>query len=194
MTPPRPPVAFRRMTKHATPELDELRESPPAKIATGLGTLLGLGATATAIAPLIIDLVTREDLDERLRLALIIVAGVVTSVVMLGRYAQAVAVELRRGGEALPLIDDEAAAPDTATRELDARLRSLTRTVTELEKAEARRRMDRPADAELKKVASDDDGDADLVDSAFYDVIEAGGDEDDQHDLHDRHDVPDEAR
>lgn len=71
--------------------------SPPAKITRGLATNLGLGGAAGALAPVLVDLVTGDTLDDRTRRLLIVVAGALAAVVILGRSAQAVAVELARG-------------------------------------------------------------------------------------------------
>lgn len=77
-------------------------ESPPVKVATGLGTYAGLAGVAAAALPLALDALTDERLDARTRVALIVAGAVVLIAVILSRGAQAVAAELSRGRQARP--------------------------------------------------------------------------------------------
>lgn len=81
-----------------TPERRKL--SPPAPIEVGLSTKLGLGAGAAALLPVIIDFLSNDAIDDRTRRLLIQVGAGLLALVIVGRYAQAVAVELTRGRRA----------------------------------------------------------------------------------------------
>lgn len=82
-------------------------ESPPAPIAVGLGTKLGLGGIAAVAVPLLIDLLTDERIDTPTRIALIVAGAILGVAVIYSRGKQAEAIEYSRGRELPPAPEAE---------------------------------------------------------------------------------------
>jgi hypothetical protein len=168
--------------------------SPPAPIAHGTATKLGLGGTGALVATALVDALAGNGVDADTRRAITgaIVLAVVT---MLIRAAQAIAVELARGRGATLVGELGYAEPAAAHAEAYAGelqdLRAAVKTKAKVATFDHFDHDEGPTDttAGTEDLDLRDDGDAD-VDYGHDNIIEAGGGPDDDYDLHDRHDVP----
>lgn len=174
-------------------------ESPPAKITHGSASLTGYGGAAALAAAAIADVIAGNGVDADSRAALF-GAVALAAVTMLGRFAQAVAAEMRRGptseqvtgilrervesaGVQLPLSQPSATSSTTG-RTLQYSLAGS---------ADSLRPYDAPYVSPFEGAGN---GDATIAADPddFPETWEAAGDEDDDRDLHDRHDVSEGAK
>lgn len=172
-------------------EAGKLDESPPVKISHGTATNVGLGLSAAALIPVVIDFLSNDAIDNATRRLLIVVGAGLAAIVIVGRMWQANTAEKTRGAvtplpviEGVALTSEERAKYEHVIRQLEVELQGRDLKDTDAD-ADGAPQAFYGDDVE----AHDPDGDA-FIGHEGGEVIVAGGGPDDDHDLHDRHDVP----